>query len=574
MSAVPALLFALAAASAPSSRGEVIDFSATWCGPCQQMAPLVARLEREGLPIRSVDVDAQRDLAHRFSINAMPTFVLVVDGKEVERHTGGMSESQLREWMSRIPRESAVAQGNLIETSGKPYVADPSVRLGEAQPIQNALNTNAGQEGAAPAMMAAPAATQPARNDDWAIPAQTQFAMGATAAPAAAPIDPMAASVRLKVTINGNINLGSGTIIESGQGVARIVTCGHIFRDFNQSSTIEVDISPARQPQVLSGELIKYDLDSDVGLLQVAASETLPTSPVARAMQAARPADRVVSIGCSGGQPPTREELEVTAINPYIGPENLECTGIPVQGRSGGGLFKTTGELIGICIAADPKRERGVYAGLGAVHNLLQQAGLAYLYEPVPPPRQETEFILARDTAPAAAPATQPAANSLLSALTESQQSSQFLAASATVSAPVPTAMHQQPGRAPIDLGPDAEDAEIVCIIRRRNQPESASQVVIVHQASPKLISYLKGEIGTATPAGGMNDTALSRGGRLGRESTVPTTISHRDWQSNRLASLPPLPEINRRPNLQPTTLTRPVQPRAYVRSPSSGLAS
>jgi thiol-disulfide isomerase/thioredoxin len=85
MLSVPALVVALATAAAPAPRGEVIDFSATWCGPCQQMAPLVARLEREGLPIRKVDIDQDRAFANRYSITAMPTFVLVIDGKEVDR---------------------------------------------------------------------------------------------------------------------------------------------------------------------------------------------------------------------------------------------------------------------------------------------------------------------------------------------------------------------------------------------------------------------------------------------------------------------------------------------------------
>ncbi|MCL4147415.1 UNVERIFIED_CONTAM: hypothetical protein GTU68_055919, partial [Idotea baltica] len=69
-------------------RGIVYDFGASWCVPCQQIAPLVNRLKREGLPIRKVDIEQEPELAERFRIARVPTFVLVVDGKEVLRKRG------------------------------------------------------------------------------------------------------------------------------------------------------------------------------------------------------------------------------------------------------------------------------------------------------------------------------------------------------------------------------------------------------------------------------------------------------------------------------------------------------
>ena len=84
MSPVHALLV-LAAAFGGEPAGEVIDFSATYCGPCQTMKPIVARLEREGLPIRLVDIDEDRALANKFNITKIPTFVLVINGVEATR---------------------------------------------------------------------------------------------------------------------------------------------------------------------------------------------------------------------------------------------------------------------------------------------------------------------------------------------------------------------------------------------------------------------------------------------------------------------------------------------------------
>ena len=86
-------------------------------------------------------------------------------------------------------------------------------------------------------------------------------------------------------------------------------------------------------------------------------------------------ADRVVSIGCSQGEPPSVERLRVTVLNRYLGPDTIECTGVPGQGRSGGGLFTTAGSVVGICTNADPHDHRGVYAGLKPIHELLRSRG-------------------------------------------------------------------------------------------------------------------------------------------------------------------------------------------------------
>lgn len=580
MTTVPGLLLAVMAATSPAPRGEVLDFSSRNCGPCQRMAPLVARLERDGLPIRAVDVDQQRDLAQRFNITAMPTFVLLVDGKEIDRHVGMMEESTLRAWIRRIPSDSPTAP--LLASAGaggtSPFVADPAVQLGQPQAFPQAQRSAAVPAAGAsePPRRDAPASQNPAPQGGLATnpgrPAEIEIRGSDSPlfepATVPQPSDPMSASVRLRVTIDGKINLGSGTIIACHDGQALIATCGHIFRGSNESSRIEVNLFRNGSEPAFAGRLVKFDLESDVGLVMIETSQPLHCVPVARDLQRAREQEQVLNIGCSGGQPPTAEELVVTAVNPYLGPDNLECTGVPVQGRSGGGLFRSTGELVGICIAADPQRKRGVYAGLLALHELLAAAGYSSLFR-----TPETAVAAATAPEPQRPAETPPAAaahsGSLLDSLSTEREFPGTVAAGASDLLSDFSSRGAAPPVAgtPVQIGPSATDAEIVCIIRPRNQPESASQVVIIHQASPKLLSYLRGEMGTST-GGGSGAVATAGELRRSRDGSVPTMgVSPARPLTPGDDLRPGTESISQKPTLQATALTATPFPRRYVRS-------
>ena len=76
----------------------------------------------------------------------------------------------------------------------------------------------------------------------------------------------------------------------------------------------------------------------------------------------ARKGEPVYSVGCNQGDPPTIMAGAVNQIDKYLGPPNITASGRPVVGRSGGGLFNSAGELIGVCSAADPEIDEGLYA--------------------------------------------------------------------------------------------------------------------------------------------------------------------------------------------------------------------
>lgn len=77
--------------SAAGSKLVVIDFHATWCGPCKMIAPKLEELAKQyeaEIVILKIDVEECEDLAMSFNINSMPTFVFQKDGKKLEEFSG------------------------------------------------------------------------------------------------------------------------------------------------------------------------------------------------------------------------------------------------------------------------------------------------------------------------------------------------------------------------------------------------------------------------------------------------------------------------------------------------------
>jgi thioredoxin len=83
----------------------VIDFYASWCGPCQRLLPVIETLsdEFEGkIDIYKVNVDQEEELAAAFNIRTIPTLIFIpMDGKP-EREVGGKSDSELRERLNNL----------------------------------------------------------------------------------------------------------------------------------------------------------------------------------------------------------------------------------------------------------------------------------------------------------------------------------------------------------------------------------------------------------------------------------------------------------------------------------------
>jgi thioredoxin 1 len=81
-----------------ADRPVLVDFTATWCGPCKAMAPAIEDLAREyqgEAEVYLLDIDENPDTRHSQGIMGVPTFMIFNRGEMVERFTGSMSRSKL-----------------------------------------------------------------------------------------------------------------------------------------------------------------------------------------------------------------------------------------------------------------------------------------------------------------------------------------------------------------------------------------------------------------------------------------------------------------------------------------------
>ena len=83
----------------------VIDFSATWCGPCKKIAPIIEKLaaDYEGkVNICKCDVDENDELTSRYGIRNVPTVLFIKNGEVVDKHVGAAPESTFVEKINNL----------------------------------------------------------------------------------------------------------------------------------------------------------------------------------------------------------------------------------------------------------------------------------------------------------------------------------------------------------------------------------------------------------------------------------------------------------------------------------------
>lgn len=83
----------------------LVDFSATWCGPCKMMGPVLEQMsaEYEGkAKVFKIDIDQAMELAQKYEVMSVPNMIFFKDGKQVDQVIGVVPVDTLKEKMNRL----------------------------------------------------------------------------------------------------------------------------------------------------------------------------------------------------------------------------------------------------------------------------------------------------------------------------------------------------------------------------------------------------------------------------------------------------------------------------------------
>ncbi|MFM7035828.1 MAG: trypsin-like peptidase domain-containing protein [Planctomycetia bacterium] len=514
---------AMAAVQA-ATQGEVVllDFAASWCGPCRQMAPIIGEITAAGWVVRHVDVDREPNLVKRFGVTGVPCYVLLVQGEEVGRVNGATTRADLEHLLAKsrqplglpaVPVAAAPAGPTIAPVPGITLPATtPTAPLATEPPAERQAIPEAIVRVPSPPAKAAPTAT--AREAVAPARAETPGPTRGTDPRERVAFEQklLQATARLRVDDTQGMSRGTGTVIDCRQGEALILTCGHIFRDSGGKGRIEVDLFGSHGPRGVAGQLVAYDLKRDLALISIFTDQPIEPVRVGGADCDMKAGEPVVTVGCNGGDDPTFHYSRINGTDKYLGPANVQVAGQPVQGRSGGGLFGLDGTLIGVCNAADPADNEGLFAALPAIHEQLDEAGLAFVYRSVYPSggvaggaADHAAMPSMPEEMPKVAFDRRDRADAVPTASTAADRTT-------PVTADPRTAIQQPSSGHPSGQLSSGEEAllqhvrqhegkaEVICIVRPHGAPQGASEVFVLQNASREFLDELsRTHLGAAT---------------------------------------------------------------------------
>ena len=88
-----------------SDKTVLIDFWASWCGPCRMMSPVVDEIAEEmkdAVKVCKINIDEEQNLAVKYNVMSIPTFVVIRDGKEIGRTIGVQDKEEIKKMLKQI----------------------------------------------------------------------------------------------------------------------------------------------------------------------------------------------------------------------------------------------------------------------------------------------------------------------------------------------------------------------------------------------------------------------------------------------------------------------------------------
>ncbi len=526
--------------SQASAQAVLLDFTQTTCPPCQQMRPIIEQLAAQGYLVRAVDVRRDPEAAQRYHVTATPTFVVMIDGREHWRTEGLTSYAELARMMQSANATAGRSRGNVRgQSPGERGGLDLASEVSSPPPSTPAtFAAGPAPERIVEIQQPLPKTVAEARDRAAAAPAPDAVSSSSTSSAPTAEGDLaarlVAATVRLSVEDPGGRSTGTGVVIDARSGEALVLTCGHLFRESAGKGAIEITTfgvgsAGVERRETVAGVLMSYDLDRDLALVRFHAPQPPAVAPVAPLGTNLEPGAPATSVGCNHGENPSPWATRITAINRYQGHPNVEAARAPVEGRSGGGLFNAQGQVIGICFAAEPKEDEGLYASLSSIQAKLDELQLSQIYQapagvagPGTAPAAAGQFATASPSQPSLAVRGQDRGDSLPAGLNDNWPTAATAApkpASAPVTpSPAGALASRSDATAAARLAPEeqaaleeigrrAVNSEVICIIRPQS-PEGRSEVIKLRNASPAFIQAL-GAAAAASPMAAAPGTAL-----------------------------------------------------------------
>jgi thiol-disulfide isomerase/thioredoxin len=390
MKMIMLLMMAVDGASSSTPDVQLLDFSASYCGPCQQMVPILQSMEKEGYPVRQIDISSDPELTKRFNVERIPTLVLLVEGKEVKRFVGLTSGDELRQAMNKAAAalgekragQSALSQPQFAKTAAKDVPAVATVAKESSQPSRRAEPAKVNEKQSLGDMFRRMIGKDDNSGGSPTLRGQDPAANGDL--PLDASAASLASTVRIRVagksTEDGKYlqDVGTGTIVHSVTGQAIVLTCAHLFLNIAvKEAVVEIEVFEDGKPVTYPAKLVGGDHDADLALLRIRTTKVFPASSISAQIPEPKVGQQLMSFGCNDGDDPTRLDTKLVDINRYDGPPNFVCSVDPISGRSGGGLFSVDGSLMGVCSCADRKTHEGLYAAHGAILDLVKYCELS-----------------------------------------------------------------------------------------------------------------------------------------------------------------------------------------------------
>jgi thiol-disulfide isomerase/thioredoxin len=323
----------------------LVEFTASWCQPCQNMRPIVRSLTDRGFDVREFDCSEwQGQLAARakYNVTKLPTFIVYEQGREVARHVGQTSEAALLTIIAEAKTPRVMHTVKYPDSADRPYPADPYRTSVPVLPPSN------------PPKQRLPREVQAAIVRVYAYDAKPQADGGL------------------------GRSVASGALVATTTQAGLILTCEHLLSD---GTRFEVKFLDGR---TTPAHLLGADKSLDLAALEIKAPGI---EPIDMADEPPKQGEAILSYGYGSDNRLAGNQGQLIGYETIVGkaPDAfLSVSGSNRYGDSGGPIFNTSYRLVGVQMGTSGRAINGCHCG--HARNFLGRLGWR-LRHPFQPPR-------------------------------------------------------------------------------------------------------------------------------------------------------------------------------------------